>query len=179
MKKLALIVATVACFALSSNAQKMFVNGTQLFKVGIGINGHGMPVDVAYERGVMSDFLGVEKLVLGLGAKVGYYGYKEDFATMLGSYSYKYSNIIIGANALAHYPLVEKLDTYAGFLLGYNVAKSTYSGPGAGSANSPSVGGFVFGGVVGARYEFSDSVGAYAEGGFGISNLTLGLAFKF
>ena len=179
MRKLALIVAAVACFSLGSNAQGMFQKGTQLFKLGIGVNGNGTPIDVSYEKGVKEDLFGVNGLVLGLGGNVGYYGYKENFSNLAGSYSWKYTDMIIAAKGLAHYKLIEKLDTYAGLMLGYNIASVKYDGPNAGSIPSPSVGGVVFGGIAGARYEFSQSLGAYVEAGFGISNLSLGIAYKF
>ena len=175
MKKLALIIAAVAIFSMSSNAQDLFKKGTQLFKLGIGVNGDGTPIDVSYEKGVKEDFLGVDGLVLGLGGNFGYY----DFSNLAGSYSWKYTNIIVGARALAHYPIIDKLDTYGGVILAYNVASAKYDGPNAGSIPTPSVGGFVFGGIAGARYEFSESLGAYIEAGFGISNVSLGLAYKF
>lgn len=179
MRKFALIIAAVACFSMGSYAQGMFQKGTQLFKLGVGVNGDGTPVEVSYEKGVKEDFLGVEGLVLGLGGNLGYYGYKNDFANLAGSYTWKYTNIIVAGRALAHYPIIDKLDTYTGVLLGYNVASSKYEGPNAGSIPSPSVGGVVFGGIAGARYEFSQSLGAYIEAGFGISNLNVGLAYKF
>lgn len=179
MRKFALIITAVACFSMGSYAQGMFEKGTQLFKLGVGVNSNGIPFEVSYEKGVQEDFLGVEDLVLGLGGNLGYYGYKEDFSTMAGSYSWKYTNIIVAGRALGHYPLIDKLDTYAGLMLGYNVASTKYSGSNAGSIPSPSVGGIVFGGVAGARYEFNQSWGAYLEAGFGVSNLNVGVAYKF
>jgi len=179
MKKIALIIVAIVCVSLGSSAQGMFEKGTQLFKLGIGVNGVGTPFEVSYERGVKENFLGVDGLVLGLGANVGYYGYSEDFSNLAGSYSWKYTDLIVAGRALAHYPLINKLDTYGGVILGYNVASVKYDGPNASSMPSPSAGGFVFGGVVGARYEFNQSWGAYVEAGFGISNLNLGVAYKF
>lgn len=179
MKKLALIIAAVTLFTMGSNAQGLFEKGTQIVKFGIGINGDGTPVEASYEKGVKENFLGVDGLVLGLGGNVGYYGYKEDFAVPTMSYSWKYTDFIVAGRALAHYPLVKKLDTYGGVLLGYNVASVKYDGPNAGSMPTPSAGGFVFGGVAGARYEFNQTWGAYAEVGFGVSNLNLGVAYKF
>ena len=179
MKNFALIIAAIACFSLGSNAQGMFEKGTQLFKLGVGVNGVGTPLEASYERGVKEDFLGVDGLVLGLGANVGYYGYSEDFSNIAGSYSWKYTDLIVAGRALAHYSLIDKLDTYAGVMLGYNVANVSYDGPNSSSMPSPSVGGIVFGGVAGARYEFNQTWGAYVEAGFGISNLNLGVAYKF
>lgn len=179
MKKLTLIIAAVALFALSSNAQEMFEKGTQLFKLGVGLNGDGTPLEVSYEKGVKEDFLGVDGLVLGLGGNVGYYGFTEDFTTPLLSYSWKYTNIVVAARGLVHYPLISKLDTYGGLVLGYNVASTKYDGPNSSSIASPSAGGLVFGGLVGARYEFSENLGAYLEVGYSISYANLGIAYKF
>ena len=78
MKRLALIIAVV-CISVGANAQGMFENGTQIFKLGIGVNGDGTPFEVSYERGVQENFLGVDGLILGLGGNLGYYGYKKDF----------------------------------------------------------------------------------------------------
>jgi hypothetical protein len=179
MKKLALIIAAVAFFAVGSKAQGMFEKGTQLFKLGVGINGSATPFEVGYEKGVKENFLGVDGLVLGLGANLGYYGYKEEFTVPSMSYSWSYTNIVVAGRALAHYPFINKLDTYAGLMLGYNVASTKYEGPNAGSIPTPSAGGIVFGGVAGVRYEFNANWGAYLEAGFGISNLNLGIAYKF
>ncbi|HBL76922.1 MAG: hypothetical protein A2W90_00855 [Bacteroidetes bacterium GWF2_42_66] len=179
MRKLTLIIAAIAFFSVSSNAQEMFEKGTQLFKLGVGLNGNGTPVEVSYEKGVKDDFLGVDGLVLGLGGNLGYYGYKEDFAGYGMNYSWKYTNIVIAARGLVHYPLINKLDTYGGLVLGYNVASTKYDGPNAGSVASPSAGGLVVGGLVGARYEFSENFGAYVEVGYSISYANIGIAYKF
>lgn len=179
MRKLALIIAAVACLSVSSNAQEMFEKGTQLFKLGVGINGNGTPLEVSYEKGVKEDFLGVDGLVLGLGGNVGYYGYKEDFVGYGINYSWKYTNMVIAARGLVHYSLISSLDTYGGVVLGYNVASTKYDGPSASSIASPSAGGLVFGGLVGARYEFSENLGAYLEVGYSISYANIGIAYKF
>lgn len=179
MKKLTLIIAVIAICSASTNAQSLFEKGTQLFKMGVGLNANGTPLEVSYEKGIKEDFLGVDGLVLGIGGNVGYYGYKEDFSLLNSSYSWKYTNIVVAGRALAHYPLINKLDTYAGLVLGYNVASTKYDGPNAGSVTSPSAGGLVLGGLVGARYEFSQNWGAYAELGYSISYATIGVAYKF
>jgi hypothetical protein len=178
MKKFVLIIAAIAICTLSVNAQNMFEKGTQLFKFGVGVNDVGVPIEVTYEKGIIEDFL-TEGLVLGIGANVGYYGYKQEFASMAGPYSWKYTNMIIAGRALGHYSLIDKLDTYAGLVLGYNVASVKYSGANEDLINSPTVGGLVFGGLVGARYEFNPNLGIYAEAGYSISYLNVGLAYKF
>lgn len=178
MKRFMLMVAVLAIAVLNTQAQGMFEKGTQLIKFGVGVNGVGAPVEVSYEKGIIENFL-TEGLVLGVGANVGYYGYKEDYASLAGAYSWKYTNMIVAARALGHYSLIDNLDTYAGLVLGYNAASAKFSGPNADLIPSPSVGGLVFGGLVGARYEFNPNLGIYAEAGYSISYLTVGLAYKF
>lgn len=178
MKRFILVLAVLAVAVLNTQAQDMFEKGTQLFKFGVGVNGAGVPVEVSYEKGIIEDFL-TEGLVLGIGANVGYYGYKEEFVDLTGPYSWKYTNMIVAARALGHYSLIDKLDTYAGLVLGYNVASVKYDGAYSEFINSPSVGGLVFGGLVGARYEFNPNLGIYAEAGYSISYLNVGLAYKF
>ena len=178
MKNLVLAIAAVVLFTMGANAQGLFGKGTQLFKFGVGLNGDGTPVEVSYEKGVKENFLNVNGLVLGLGGNLGYYGYKEDFAIPGMSYSWKYTNIVVSGRALAHYNLIDKLDTYAGLTLGYNVASTKYDGPNASLIPTPSAGGFVFGGLVGARYEFNEKWGAYLELG-NTAYCNVGVAYKF
>lgn len=176
MRKLVLLIAVVALFSVVSNAQEMFEKGTQVVKVGLGINGHGIPLEVSYEKGIVNDFLEVKGLVLGVGANLGYYGYKENFG---GNLSWKYTNVIVAGRALVHYKFIDQLDTYAGIMLGYNVAKAKYDGVNSGFLQTPTVGGIVYGGLLGARYEFNQNWGAYFELGYSTSFGNLGIAYKF
>ena len=87
--------------------------------------------------------------------------------------AYKYTYIIAGARASYHFNFgVEKLDPYLGGMLGYNVSSVNNSA-------APAAGGIAYSGHVGARYYFSSKIGAFAEAGYGVANLTAGLAFKF
>ncbi len=95
-------------------------------------------------------------------------------------WGWKYSNIIIGVRGSFHYPFVDKLDTYAGILLGYNIASSKEFGTTIpGWDYSYSAGGVVYSGYIGARYYIKDAFALMAELGYGISYLTLGVALKF
>ncbi len=95
---------------------------------------------------------------ISLGGYVGYSSSKEDFSGFGANYSWKYTYIIVGARGAYHFDLVDNMDTYAGLMLGYNVASTTYDGPGATPA-SPSVGGIAYSGFLGARYHFGDTFG--------------------
>ena len=66
-------------------------------------------------------------------------------------------------------------------MLGYNKASAKFEGDEAIKQyiGEVTVGGFIWSGVVGARYEFNKKMGMYVEAGYGIANITAGLAFKF
>lgn len=68
-------------------------------------------------------------------------------------------------------------------MLGYNIANSKVevSGAGAGffTPQAAEVGGVAYGLHVGGRYYFTDQIGAYAELGYGIALLNIGLTAKF
>jgi len=170
MKKLALLIVAVAFLQIGLKAQD-----SQLIKVGIGVNSNATPIEASYERGVKKDFLGVKNLTLGLGVYGSYYGYNKD--------GWSFSYAIIGARALVHYPIFEKLEAYAGFMLGYDKATITYSGP-LGDLTA-SGGGFQWNGVGGLRYVFNDHWGVYAEANYsstsGASGTaeSIGVAYKF
>jgi hypothetical protein len=62
-----------------------------------------------------------------------------------GGWGWKYSNIIIGVRGNFHYPLIDKLDTYTGLLLGCDIATSKEFGNSVPGYNySASSGGVVY-----------------------------------
>lgn len=73
---------------------------------------------------------------------------------------------------------MDKFDTYAGALLGYDIvsAKEVGDVPGTYNATESSVRLDLF---VGGRYYFTDRFAAMAEIGYGIAYLNLGVALKF
>jgi hypothetical protein len=187
MKRIFTIVAAVMIAVPLIQAQEspesMFNKGDKVINLGIGIGNtlysgsyytRGVPpISLSYEQGIVDGVF--DKGVIGIGGYVGYTSYKYDY---LG-WGYKYSNIIIGAGGLFHYPLVKKLDTYAGILLGYNIATSTEFGTDPGLDFDATSGGIVFSGFVGARYYFTESIAAFAQLGYGIAYLTFGVSFRF
>jgi len=124
-------------------------------------------LSASFEVGVKDGV--IDKGSIGVGGYLGYSSAKwTDY--------YKTSNIIIGARGSFHYPLVDKLDTYTGLLLGYNIYSYTdYSGfTGLHGSN----GGLTLAWFAGARYYVSNNFAVMGEIGYGISYLTLGVAFK-
>lgn len=185
MKKIVLLLAVVLFSMTQLIAQEpTFSKGDKVLNLGIGLGStlysgsfyksQIPPLSASFEVGVVDNIL--EKGVLGIGGYVGYSSYKYEYS----GWGWKYSNIIIGARGNFHYPLVDKLDTYTGLLLGYNIASSKEFGnltPGY-DYNATS-GGVVYAWFVGARYYFKDSFAVMAELGYGITYLNLGIALKF
>ena len=184
MKKLfAFILVALLSIPVMQAQESMFNLGDKVVNLGIGLGStlysgtyytRGFPpVSISYEQAIKDEIL--DKGVIGIGGYLGYTSYKYDY---LG-WGYKYSNIVIGAGGFFHYPLIDKLDTYIGVLLGYNIASAKEFGdyPGGWDYSSTS-GGFVFSGFVGARYYFTEKFAAFAQVGYGIAYLTLGVSIK-
>lgn len=173
----------IASIALAGFSQNAFVKDSKVINVGIGIGntlyGSGFsglipPISASFEYGV-KDNLFNDKSSIGVGGYFGYSGAKMDYST----WGYRYSSFIIGARGAFHYQFVDKLDTYAGLMLGYNISTVTEYGSVPGFATgASSVGGFTWSTYIGARYYFTNKIAAMAEIGYGIAYLNLGVAFK-
>jgi hypothetical protein len=181
MKKITLILLATFLFMTILNAQDpMFTKDDKVVNIGIGLGSalySGVyfkstvpPVSLSFEKGIIDNVL--EKGVIGLGGYIGYTAYKYE----VSSWGWKYTNIIIGPRGSLHYPLVDKLDTYVGLLVGYNIA--TVKEFGTVTGIHPSSGGLVWSGYIGGRYYFTDKIAGMLELGSGISYLTLGVAIK-
>ena len=178
MKRL-LLILFVAVFSLSQlmAQESTFNKGNKVINLGVGFGNsyYGsyytsqMPaISASFEIGVADNIL--EKGSIGVGGYIAYSSAKyTDY--------YKTYNLIIGARGAFHYPLVDKLDTYTGLIIGYNFFNYTYYDTYSGADLSGSGGEFSW--FAGARYYFSESFAVMGELGFGISVLTLGVSFKF
>jgi hypothetical protein len=184
MKKFLLFLLVVVFSLTQLLAQEStFKQGDKVLNVGIGLGSTlytgsfykaGVPpLSASLEFGVKDGIL--DKGSIGIGGYLGYSSYKW---TYLG-WGWKYTNIILGVRGVFHYPLVSKLDTYTGLLLGYNIATSKeFGSPVLGYDYSASSGGVVGAWFVGARYYFSDKFAVMGELGYGITYLNLGIALK-
>ncbi|MDF1575831.1 MAG: hypothetical protein P1P86_11645 [Bacteroidales bacterium] len=189
MKHFIAFTMLVFLFSSSLNAQdSMFELKDNVVNLGVGIGsiyGSGIysnttipPVSISFEKGIKDEVLG--KGVIGVGAYLGYTSYKWQYTYINTDYGWKYSNIVIGARGTFHYPLLDKLDTYLGVMLGYNIVSSSSFGTDAGTYDyTPDAGSIAFSGFVGGRYYFSDTFSGFAELGYGIAYLNLGIGFKF
>jgi hypothetical protein len=170
-----------------ADVESTFVKGDKVFSVGLGLGStlytgrwyktNIPPISLGVEVGVMDDFI-VEDLTLGAGGYLGYSSsrYRDSFGGTTWGWDYSY--IIVGGRAAVHYPLVEKLDTYTGLMLGFNITTSKSYGTYIGNS-SANTGGIVYSWFAGGRYYLTDSFAVMGELGYGISYLTLGVALKF
>jgi len=183
MKNKVLILATLFAFGfLTINAQtSTFEKGDKVLNLGIGFGGYGTwgyrvvlpPLSASFEVGILDGIL--DKGSIGVGGYLAFASYKE--RRYLGDSYWTYSRVVIGPRGTFHYPLVDKLDTYGGLMLGFN--KNTWNWHGSGVHGTDSGGsGLGFSIFVGGRYYLSEKLAVMAELGYGISYLNLGIALK-
>ena len=179
MKKFWILLVVVAFSFTQLFAQEpTFVKSDRVLNLGIGLgasyyasyySSQTPALSASFEVGIVDNIL--EKGVIGVGGYVG-------FSSSKYANYWKTSNFIIGARGSFHYPLVDKLDTYTGLLLGYNIASTKYYDPYLGGFNASSSR-LASAWFIGGRYYFSDAFAVMAEFGYGISYLTLGVSLKF
>jgi hypothetical protein len=183
MKKLILLFVGVAFMLTQLVAQEStFAKGDKVLNLGIGFGGRytgtGMktsipPISASFEVGVKDGVL--DKGSIGIGGMLAYSSHKYEIA----GWGWKYTSIVIGARGTFHYPLVNKLDTYTGLLIGYDISTAKEFGISTGYDYNSSYGGFTYAWFVGARYYFSDSFAAFGELGVGVTIFNIGVALKF
>lgn len=124
---------------------------------------------------------------VSIGGYLGYKGFKNSgsFPYSGGSYSYdqRWRYIILGFRSAYHYHgfEVKNLDPYAGLMLSYDILDYSYND------NLPNVE-YDYGGnysssfsltfYLGSRYYLDKNWSAFAELGYGVSFLTVGMAYK-
>lgn len=159
MKKLTFIsILFLNLFITCSYAQDNpnFAQGQYDLNVGIGLGatlgvGGGLPISASLDFGINDQ--------ISIGGYFGFINFPES--------NFSYS--IFGGRAAYHYPLIDNMDTYGGFMIGFN--RTTVVG-GRG-------GGLVPAGFIGGRYLFSDAFAGFAELGYGISYLTIGVNYAW
>jgi hypothetical protein len=173
-------------FAFTQLNAQMYTKGQQDLHFGVGLGstfyGSGYksvlpPINVSYEKGITEN--------IGVGGYLGYASSRYNY-NGFGDYNYHwtYNYIILGVRGAYHYDLFKnpKLDTYGGIMLGYNIARAKFhsNDPYVNESNytASSGGGITYSGFLGARYQFKPKLGAYAELGYGVAILNLGLRLK-
>jgi hypothetical protein len=183
---LAKIVLFVFFCFMSNYTAKAQIEGDRIVNLGIGIGNYfgGInyyttvpPVSGSFEY-ILKNELFDEYSTLGIGGYMAYMANKQKFYDDHEEYGWNYSHFVLGARGVLHYRFIEKVDTYGGLMLGYNIASASAFG-GRSNINKSSVSGILSTIFVGARYHFSDNIAAFAELGYGVSALELGISFKF
>lgn len=192
MKKLLFVLMFAVAGFTTAFSQNEFKAGDKVINLGVGLgntlhSGSGLsttipPISASFEYGV-KDNLFDEKSSLGVGAFIGYCANEHKWSYMNASSKLKYSDLVLGLRGALHYQLVEKLDTYAGVSLGYDIvsaSSSGYAGGGSyGVSYSADASTFFVGAYLGGRYYFADNLAAMAEVGYDIAALRIGIAYKF
>jgi len=176
-------IAIVMCASISAQEPTFNTKGENLVGLSIGFGGYysgsyyrdvtRIPFVSFYYENCVKDNLFNDKSSLGIGGMLGYTSVtQKDF--------FRSSYTVIGARGVFHYALVDKLDTYAGVMLAYQIASWKWLGSwasvgGKGDATSA----FDVGMFIGARYYFNEKAAVFAEAGFGAANLNVGLSIKF
>lgn len=162
-----------------------YAKGDKLLNAGIGLSsyyGGGLPIGVSLEVGITDE--------ISVGAQIDYshwsYGYNYG-----PGYNYKYSYTFIPVAVRGSYHVNkllnlnnDKIDLYGGAALGYYISSfkfsdATGSTPVGYNYNDAYGSKVLFGIHIGGRYYFKPNLGAFAELGYGVSALKLGVTFKF
>lgn len=184
MKKTLTLIVALCGFTILGISQNTFQKGDKIVNAGIGFgnilySGSGYtsktpPISLSFEMGI-KDHLFDEKSSLGVGGYIGYASAKWEYA----GWGWKYTNFILGVRGVGHYQLINKLDTYTGLMLGYDIIKAKEFGTTFGYNYSASSSGFIWAWFAGGRYYFTDKFAAMAEIGYGVAYLNLGISYKF
>jgi hypothetical protein len=160
---------------IPDHGQAQFKKGDNLLNLGIGLNSYysgGLPVSAAYEYGVSK--------VVSVGGGIDYLSYHYYNANT----TYGFSAIYVGGRVSYHFNELfnindKQWDLYGGGSLGYRsfTWSDKYSN---GGLNGYYGNGLFLGVHAGARYYFSQNVGAFLEvGALGSTNIRTGFTFKF
>jgi hypothetical protein len=179
--KLLLFFLLLVFGLMNVNAQtSTFIAGDKVLNLGVGFGNYNSgynvvvpPVSVSFEVGLKGNFL--DKGVIGLGGYLAYASYKE--ADYTAENYWTNNKTVIEIRGTLHYPLVEKLDTYGGLMLGYQ--NDNWKWHGSGTQDKTNGTGLALALLIGGRYYFTDRIAAMAEIGLAISILNIGVAIKF
>ncbi|MBI9068661.1 MAG: hypothetical protein JEZ09_15295 [Salinivirgaceae bacterium] len=134
------------------------------------------PISASFELGILDNIL--DKGSVGVGGYVGYASYKWEYDWYGTTWGYKYTNFILGPRGSFHYPLLDKMDSYAGLMLGVEVVSGKEFGTSIPGTTNDASTGLVYQWYVGARYYVTDNIAGMLELGYGISYFNIGIAYK-
>ena len=183
MKKLVIIFVLALSLPLLSFGQE-FQQGSKVISLGLGLGsavgnnlsyGTQIPtISAQYEQGVW-DVGGPG--VISLGGYIGFKSYTNNYDFGGSNYRSKWNYTLVGVRSAYHFNGldVENLDVYGGVMLGLYFVNYSDNNSSSSLNYSNNVGLSLY---AGGRYYFSESFGGFAEVGYGVSYLTLGVSFK-
>ena len=189
--RLCVLFMAIAFVALTQSNLKAqaFKNGDMVGNLGVGFGWYGygygatsLPAfSLSLEKGI-KDLENIGPLSIG-----GIIGFKHASYAFTSAYDYSWNDIIVAARGAIHYDLFKnpKIDTYGGVALGVRIQSYSYYtfvppyGTNDYKKASTSTTHGLFALYVGGRYFFSDKLAGFAELGYGLGYLTLGLSYKF
>ena len=174
-KKVFLAVLAIVGSISIANAQEVFHKGTTAINAGIGLGSYYNslsipPLSVSLDYGVADNLINGNNGSISVGGFAGYTASSHTYGTYKSTFSY----IALGGRGAFHYQFAPKLDTYAGLMLSYDIVSSNYDAF-SNYIKSSHIDWSLF---LGARYFFTEKIGAFAELGYGFYNLNLGVTFK-
>lgn len=182
--KILLSTVLLFCLLFNSNAQT-FKNGDFNINAGIGLGytyslytgATSWPAIVVSAEKGFKDMPDIGVLSIG-----GTIGYKHISASGTG-YDWSWNDLYVGARGALHLSSIssEKLDVYGGVSLGlrfYTYPTVVYSGLYNYDIQKKTHTAGFFGIFAGAKYFFTDKIAGFAELGYDISWLKLGVSFK-
>lgn len=156
---------------------QIFKNGSNDINLSVGMGSTFLqsgntiafaPICLTFDHGIVDNIM--EKGSIGIGGLFGYSS--SNFNNQFSSYTA--TNWTISARGTFHYPLVDRLDTYGGILIGYNIVGIKITGFNAGiPVSGPMTGIFI-----GAKYYFTNDLAIFSELGYNISWLNFGISLK-
>lgn len=183
MKKIALVLIFALINIGLVSAQDIFRKGDMVANFGVGFgntfySGSGYSTVIpaisgSFEYGIFDNLINGENGSIGVGGLLGYSSSKFKH----GSYKYTYNDIVVAARGTFHYQFIDKLDTYAGVGLGYDIVSGKSKGEDASYKASSSS--FFAGGFIGARYYFTDNFAVMSELGYDVGIFKIGVSYKF
>jgi hypothetical protein len=190
LMRLFVFVIAMAIIASQSTVQaQAFKKGDMAGNLGAAFGWYGYgygvssfpAISLSLEKGIL-DIENVGPLSVG-----GIVGFKHASYAWSSAYDWSWNDIIIAARGAIHYDLFknEKIDTYGGIALGLRIQSSTYYtwvspyGTNDYKKGTSSYTHALTALYVGGRYFFTDKLAGFAELGYGLGYLTIGLSYKF
>ncbi|MGA0555909.1 hypothetical protein ACO2Q8_04595 [Larkinella sp. VNQ87] len=175
MKKIFSSLLVMSLLFVGTKSFAQYQKGDKLLNAGIGLSsyyGGGLPIGASFEVGVTDE--------ISVGAQIDFYTWGYNF----GGYKWRYTFVPVAVRGSYHVNELlnlnnDKLDLYGGLALGYYISSYRDNSGYSGFYDNAYGNQVLFGLHIGGRYYFKPNLGGFAEVGYGVSALKLGVAFKF